>query len=99
MQIGNGRRACTGAVVLAVLSLLSSGCEHAARRPRKGPYGPVPDPYPVYRPAYEPPKPNQRYLNGYAGFNYGRLSDWGRVRPRPGENTIPVMEAPVAPSS
>ncbi len=99
MRKRTGGRGFAAGVGLALASLLSTGCEHAPLRGPGGLLSPSTDPYQVYRPAYDTPKPNERFLNGYAGFNYGRLRDWGRVRARPGEATAPVIDTPAPPSS
>ena len=97
MSLAIRRRKWASLSVFAVFCVVSSGCEQNTWRVRREPYANTADPYPVYRPAYDTPRPREHHLNGYAGFNYGRLRDWGRVRPRPGEQpSIPTIEAPAS---
>jgi hypothetical protein len=91
MSYENLRQAWAWIAAIACLCLVSAGCGRTTWQTRREPYPPVADPYPVYRPAFSTPEPNNRFHSGYAGFNYGRLRDWGRVRPRPGEAAAPSM--------
>jgi hypothetical protein len=102
MSATYSQRGLLRAVMLALLGLTSTGCQQQSGSllNRRQPFGPSPDPYPVYRPAYVEPQGRERYLSSYAGYNYGRLSDWGRVRPKPGERTNPLIEpAPTEPET
>ena len=98
MSLDRGLVKVASVALVFSLSVGLAGCQQTPSEyvNRRLALRPASDPYSVYRPPNQTPSPNDRFLRGYPGYNYGRLGDGTRIIRKPSNPPARVVD-PAAP--